>query len=726
MADTTTALTEPVVLEQTAPDLSVVIPTYNRRERLHNVLEHLDAQHTSTPAGHEFSFEVIAVSDGSTDGTAAMLDKYVARFELRVLDQNNGGPAAARNAGIEAARADIVVFLDDDVFPEPKWLAAHMHAHLGQDDLVVVGPMLTPQHVPLKPWIRWEQYQLEKQYDRFREGESLFPRQFYTGNASARRDALNDAGLFDTTLRRSEDVELGNRLSLVGQSFVFLDEAEAYHHADRTMKSWWNIAYDYGRNDVDFAIDRGDDPGMANISSFFNQRNRAQQLLIRSFLPGTVRHSLVCGALTVAAAITPSALFARLARPLLSAVYGLHYYRGVADGLGSTEALRKAISKDATTSSGAAVSPRTEDAIVPWLVLEQTLGHITHSKNLQSLMPTVDDVEPEFIPVHFDVQGRAAGLPIWSNWTVRAGLRARRQLRQRLLKRSTSRPDVLFVHSQVPAVLLGKWLRRQPTIVSLDATPRQYDALGDFYDHSPGLPALERAKDSVNKRCFDRAVHLVAWSSWAKQGLVDDYGIEPDKITVIRPGINLEMWTPPARNATSGPLRVLFVGGDLPRKGGDLLMEAARVLRNDAKVPEFELHLVTTTELESEPGVVVHRALTPNSPELIEQYHQADIFCLPTHGDCLPMVLAEAGAAGLPLISTDVAAISSIVRDGETGLLIAPGDLIGLTNALRSLLTDAELRTRLGSNARAMVVRDHDAAQNVEALVELFRSVRAV
>ena len=111
------------------------------------------------------------------------------------------------------------------------------------------------------------------------------------------------------------------------------------------------------------------------------------------------------------------------------------------------------------------------------------------------------------------------------------------------------------------------------------------------------------------------------------------------------------------------------------RKGGDLLIEAVRALRAEDSLPIVELHLVTGAEVSEEPGVFVHRGLTANSHRLIEQYHLADIFCLPTLGDCLPMVLAEAAAAGLPLVSTDVGAIHEIVVPGVTGALVPPGDL---------------------------------------------------
>lgn len=350
------------------------------------------------------------------------------------------------------------------------------------------------------------------------------------------------------------------------------------------------------------------------------------------------------------------------------------------------------------------------------VVLEQTLGHVTHTKNLQRLLPDVDGVAPRFVLVPFEVTGRVARVPGWSNWTIRAGVRAKRLLRAAW---RSGRPDVMFVHTQVPAVLLTREMAAVPTVVSLDATPIQYDSLGEFYAHPQGPAPVERLKFELNRRCFERARHIITWSSWAKQGLVDDYGVDAARITVISPGVDTSLWHGPDATREAGPVRVLFVGGDLRRKGGDLLVDAVRRLRADGSAPDVELHLVTTSDIEPEPGVHIHRGLTANSPELIAQYHAADVFCLPTLGDCLPMVLAEAAAAGLPLISTDVGAIHEIVRPDDTGLLVPPGDRGALEAALRRLVADRELRERLGSRARQLADRDHDARTNAGRIVEI-------
>jgi glycosyltransferase involved in cell wall biosynthesis len=358
------------------------------------------------------------------------------------------------------------------------------------------------------------------------------------------------------------------------------------------------------------------------------------------------------------------------------------------------------------------------------LVIEQALGHITHTRNLQRLLPEVPDIEPRFLLVPFDVSDRASHIPGWSNWTVRAGLRGRQLLRRAW--RRDGRPDVMFVHTQVPAILLGGYLSKVPTIVSLDATPVQYDELGEFYAHARGPGWLEDLKYRANVRCFERAAHLVTWSQWAKDGLVADYRVRADDVTVISPGVDTALWKraePRTTGPDGHPVQLLFVGGDLRRKGGDVLIDAFRHLRDDPATPPVELHLVTPQEVAPERGVVVHRGLAANSPELIAQYHEADVFCLPTRGDCLPMVLAEAAAASLPLVSTSVGAIHEIVRPGETGQLVPPGDVDALVAALGPLISDTAHRRNLGERARRLAEDEHDAGANAARLAGLLRLV---
>jgi glycosyltransferase involved in cell wall biosynthesis len=353
------------------------------------------------------------------------------------------------------------------------------------------------------------------------------------------------------------------------------------------------------------------------------------------------------------------------------------------------------------------------------VVLEQTLGHVTHAANLRELLRADDRIAARLLPVEFAVTGWQRRLPGYGNWTVRAGWRANRAVHR--LRRQEP-VHALFFHTQVPAVLNPRLITRTPTVVSLDATPIQYDELGEHYAHDTQHQSVEHAKRRLNVACFRRAAAIVTWAEWTKRSLVRDYDVDPQKIHVVPPGVITTRWSS-TRPKPAGPvMRVLFVGGNLARKGGDALIAAVRTLR--AAGTPIEADLVTQDdEVTDEDGIRIHRGMTPNSEPLIELYGQADVFCLPTLGDCLPMVLSEAGSMGLPLVSTDVGAIEEIVRNGETGLLVPPGDVVALTSALRRLAEDGELRRRLGAGAHRLTAREFDAATNARRIVDILLDV---
>ncbi|MEZ4727793.1 MAG: glycosyltransferase family 4 protein [Caldilineaceae bacterium] len=358
-------------------------------------------------------------------------------------------------------------------------------------------------------------------------------------------------------------------------------------------------------------------------------------------------------------------------------------------------------------------------------LLEQTLGHRTHSQNLQTNIPKDPTIHPIWGPIEWNLTGFAARIPVYnSNWTVRAGIRARRTVARLQRQRPL---DALFVHTQVPAVLLTDWMQRIPTVVSLDATPHQYDALGAYYGHQPSTGWLERWKWRANQHCFHSARQLVAWSHWTKAGLVADYGVPAEKIVVIPPGVNSSTWARPTpRLHKNQPTKILFVGGDLQRKGGQLLIEAVRALRQASgnggeQKAGIELHLVTRDPVPTEPGLFVYNHMEPNSAALKALFHSCDIFCLPTYGDCLPMVLSEAGAAGLPLIATKVGGITEIVRNDETGFCIPTGDAAALVTALRTLIEQPALRFAQGERAADLVQREFDAERNTARLLALMK-----
>lgn len=319
---------------------SVVVPTYNRCDRLRRVIGALAEQ--TFPRD---SFEVIVVSDGSTDGTEDYLHSAQPPVELVPVIQANSGPGPARNAGVERARGELIIFIDDDVVAAPDLVEQHVRSHQDHDGrLVVIGPMLTPSDFSPTAWIQWEQEKLEQQYEAMKRGEwAATFRQFYTGNASLPRPLMHEVGGFDRRFRRAEDVEMSYRLHEAGCRFAFNPQAVGWHYAERSFESWLANGRAYGVNDVIFARDHGRPELLAFVRDEFPQRN----VLIRGMVRAAVRRRRLGPALqsllnTQARAAARLGL-ARPASALLSAAYNMAYYRGIADELGGSEPFRQTI-----------------------------------------------------------------------------------------------------------------------------------------------------------------------------------------------------------------------------------------------------------------------------------------------------------------------------------------------------------------------------------------------
>jgi glycosyltransferase involved in cell wall biosynthesis len=311
--------------------VSVVIPT---RGRLTLLLRLLDALATQD---HPRSLlQVIVVADGD----AATAEALRGRPGLQVIEQAQAGPAAARNRGIEQARGEIVLFLDDDVIPAPWCVRRHAEAHAGRSDVVVIGPLLPPRDGRWEsPWIRWEARTLERQYSDMDAGRwSATSRQFYTGNASVGRTHLLRVGGFNVALRRAEDVELGHRLRDLGVVFEFHREATAHHEPTRSYRAWTTAAREYGRVDAIMGTRLGRPEVLGWAACEFHGRHPLTRLAVLV----DRRHTRLASTLPwLAAPLARATLrcgLGRVSDALCSGVFNLLYWRGVADQLGTGQA----------------------------------------------------------------------------------------------------------------------------------------------------------------------------------------------------------------------------------------------------------------------------------------------------------------------------------------------------------------------------------------------------
>src|SRR5262249_32176799 len=237
------------------------------------------------------------------------------------------------------------------------------------------------------------------------------------------------------------------------------------------------------------------------------------------------------------------------------------------------------------------------------------------------------------------------------------------------------------------------------------------------YNHIPSkYRQFESLKNTLNRRTFSGARHLITWHEWGKQSLQTDYGIAASKIHVVPPGIDLARWDF-ARQPNAGRVKLLFVGGDFRRKGGEILLASyARDLMD-----RCTLDIVTKEDVDIRGlrGVTVHRGFGPNATDLLRLYAGADIFVFPTFADTLPLVIMEAMASSLPVIATTVGALREQIEDGVTGLLVPVADVDALSRAVLRLVDNAELRQRMGAEARRVAFERFNAAKNYPRIVDL-------
>ena len=209
-------------------ELSVLIASHNRRERLRCCLDALALQ-GQDPA----TFEVIVAADGDSDGTIAMVEGLDAPYRLRALRRGKEGKPAALNAAIDAAEGDICLFLDDDIVAAPELVAEHLKAH--QENAAALGIGSLTQRPPSgRDWYaRAYATAWEERYGELAARGAEWT-DVYGGNFSAPRKTLLEVGGFDAGLAAIEDIELGYRLSEAGAAPVYLPAAAGLHDDEKS------------------------------------------------------------------------------------------------------------------------------------------------------------------------------------------------------------------------------------------------------------------------------------------------------------------------------------------------------------------------------------------------------------------------------------------------------------------------------------------------------------
>jgi starch synthase len=317
--------------------------------------------------------------------------------------------------------------------------------------------------------------------------------------------------------------------------------------------------------------------------------------------------------------------------------------------------------------------------------------------------PLAGSIAPELNPVadlliklrHFN-RDRAT-------WRARAGFsetnfRALSGAVERELRRRRSSFDLIF---QAQTVFSPGDLREgRPFVVYTDniisLTQRFYPAW------APLSASGFRRWRELEAEVLRAAAHVFPWSDFVRDAMIDDYGLEPSRVSSVGAGANLLMSTLESRRWDSA--RALFVGRDFARKGGRELLAAWAHVRR--RLPHARLTVVGSPQAPdgAELAGVDWLGTVESQAELRRLYEEASVFVMPSLFEPWGHVFLEAMGCGLPCIGADHCAMPEIIADGATGLLVPPGEVEPLAEALERLLGDPLLAEEYGRRAHASIL----------------------
>ncbi len=250
-----------------------------------------------------------------------------------------------------------------------------------------------------------------------------------------------------------------------------------------------------------------------------------------------------------------------------------------------------------------------------------------------------------------------------------------------------------------------------------------------------GVPSVAVVHATDRKTWFQHADHLIAVSGGVKDALIEQ-GIAPEKIEVLYHGIDLAQYVAPLDSATAktrlglpaDARTVGVVASLIPRKGHRFLLEALK----NMEATSGPIHLLLAGEgpLEAElraqsleMGLAERVHFLGFRRDIPEIVCAMDVFVLPSLKEGLSIAVMEAMALEKPVVCSAIAGLPEVVRDGQTGFLVPPGDSLALQNALEKLFADENLRAQIGREARRFLEAHFEQNACLDAMESYFRRI---
>ncbi|HEX8103535.1 MAG TPA: glycosyltransferase, partial [Solirubrobacteraceae bacterium] len=697
--------------------VSVVINTYNRARSLRATLDALRRQTFR-------DFEVVVVNGPSTDGTAELLAGL--EGQVRTVDCPERHLAKSRNLGIDAAAGDVVAFIDDDAIPEARWLADLVAAY--DDERVGGAGGIVLDHTGTHPQYRYSvcdrigitDFEVEPPFDAYNV-PGADPYVYLQGtNASFRRSVLAEIGGFDEEIEYNYD-ESEACLQVVdaGHELRPLTGAVVHHkflpsHMRREA-GFFTDPYFPVKNRAYFALRNG--RSHRSLEEIFESLTDYMRVLL-AWADDCEEHGR----------------FTTLERDHFVARLQAGFELGVERGLAGVRRSRP-------------IAPQDPDAFLAFPTL------VPEGRRLGVCFVSLD-----YPP------GPIGGIARFTNDLARGFAARGHEVHVVTKAEGRYRTDFedgVWVHRYPHSERWVDGVREHPLAGNLEHLAAVWNAVNRVLERAPidvvsgPLWVAEPLFCGFDPRVTTAMtcmtpMRVIAETQPALAGLphtrfqieLEDAALS--RVQLLQPvsHANLEtlrrlvpaardvpaevVWHgvddrraefPRTRPEDPDDTEILFVGRLEPRKGVDTLLEAAIDLVRERPGLRVRLAGADTghsTEgnqtyaawlgerLAGEPALLARFVFEGEVSDetLYRLYADCDVFCAPSRYESFGLVLAEAQMMGRPVVACRAGGMPEVVADGETGLLVEPGDVDGLRAALARLVDDRELRARMGAAAR--------------------------
>jgi len=283
-----------------------------------------------------------------------------------------------------------------------------------------------------------------------------------------------------------------------------------------------------------------------------------------------------------------------------------------------------------------------------------------------------------------------------------------RSIREILHVTKTFSPDIIHSHNiffttSLVGVLVKQLYKRKLAVTA---------HLGDIQNL-----ALVGQLKAFSARCYERSLGRIILASSDKVIAVSNsvlrhlvsIGVPSEKIAVIPNGVDLEEFNPAVNSNKDEQINVIFVGRLLPNKGLEYLIEAAKsVVSKRSNGIKFKIigdgsHKAPLENLVKRKGLGNYFDFLGKIPKVSDVLQDGGIFVRPSLTEGMPLTVLEAMSCKLPIIATNVAGTPELIAQNETGLLVDPGNVQQLADAILYLVNCPEDAERLGNNARAFI-----------------------